>query len=120
MDDRFSHLIGINEDTLKGPLQFPSQSSESVPVSSSPSPLPIKFPLGEPDRDPMSGARDFSPIDPDFLRDLNIVFPETGPRWGETHAALLYRAGQRSVVEWLLAEYLAQQQKHQSESLRVP
>ena len=39
-----------------------------------------------------------------ILSDLNEVFPPTNPTPTDSHALVMYRAGQRSVVEYIIQQ----------------
>lgn len=54
----------------------------------------------------------FPYIPPDLLRELEKRFPEQSPEIGETHEALMWRGGQRSVIRFLTFE-AADQSKNQ-------
>ena len=39
-----------------------------------------------------------------IINDLNETFPPTNPTPNDSHAKVMYQAGQRSVVEWIFKQ----------------
>jgi hypothetical protein len=54
----------------------------------------------------------FPYVSEELLRELSLRFPNQSPQKDETHQQLMWRGGQRSVIEFLRTQY-EQQTKNQ-------
>ena len=54
----------------------------------------------------------FPYVSEELLRELSLRFPNQSPQKDETHHELMWRGGQRSVIEFLRTQY-EQQTKNQ-------
>lgn len=61
----------------------------------------------------------FPPVPPALLAALEVVFPATNPRPPDSIETIMYRAGARSVVEFL-KEHLTKQQKPGKPAAIIP